>query len=411
MKGLSLALALGATVWTLPGAPGEAVRFEAKPRAVASGSFPEIGVRVTGDLSLLTVKAGDLWYLNSPDGGDSFPARVRVNETPHEVAAHGEDMPILVLRGMRELYVAWQARTGKEEGSVLRLARSTDWGLTFSKAVAVDPGSETQGFYTMSVSPRGTVYVAWLDGRDRAAGTGLYIARSTDRGLSFQKSVRVTSGVCPCCRPSLAFAEGDTVYVSWRGISHGDIRDVQVASSADGGATWSKPTGVAEDNWHLNGCPHSGASLALLGRRLFVAWHTVRQDSGQLFLAWSDDGGKTFSPRANLRGSVLDANHPRLVAHGGRIGVVFAGRDAAEDAGWGKQNAYYREIDAQGKLSELVNLGHLDGSVNYPELLYGEPDHLFVAWHETSDTDSRIVLIRGRAHGTLSTKEESGRAN
>ncbi len=411
MKGLTLAAALSATVWILPGALGEPVRFETRPRAVAAGSFPQIGARVTGDLSLLTVKGGDLWYLNSPDGGDSFPARVQVNETPHEVMAHGENMPILVLRSMRELYVAWQAHAGKAEGSVLRLARSTDWGLTFSKPVSVDPGSEAQGFYTMSVSPRGEVYVAWLDGRDRGAGTGLYIARSTDHGLSFQKSVRVTSKVCPCCRPSLAFGDGAMVYISWRGVAHGDIRDVQVASSADAGGTWSEPSGVAEDNWHLNGCPHSGASLAVLGKRLFIAWHTVRQDSGQLFLAWSDDGGKTFSPRVNLRGTVLDANHPSLVAHGGRIGVVFQGRDPAENTGWGKQNAYYREIDAQGKLSELAKLGHLEGSVNYPELLYGEPDHVFVAWHETSDTDSRVVLIRGRESGTLSATEDSGHAN
>jgi BNR repeat-like domain len=411
MKGFTLAVALSAMAWMLPAAPGEPVRFEARPRAVAAGSFPQIGARVTGDLSLLTVKGGDLWYLNSPDGGDSFPARVQVNETPHEVMAHGENVPILVLRSMRELYVAWQARAGKAEGSVLRLARSIDWGLTFSKPVPVDPGSETQGFYTMSVSPRGEVYVAWLDGRDRAAGTGLYIARSTDHGLSFQKSVRVTSKVCPCCRPSLAFGDGATVYISWRGVAHGDIRDVQVASSADAGGTWSEPRGVAEDNWRLNGCPHSGASLALLGKRLFVAWHTVRQDSGQLFVAWSDDGGKTFSPRVNLRGTVLDANHPRLVAHGGRIGVVFQGRDPAENTGWGKQNAYYREIDARGKLSELVKLGHLEGSANYPELLYGEPDLVFVAWHETSDTDSRVVLIRGRESGGSTATEDSGHAN
>ena len=58
------------------------VRFESRPRAVATGTFPQIGVRVTGDVSLLTVEGGDLWYLTSPDGGDSFPQRVRVNETP-----------------------------------------------------------------------------------------------------------------------------------------------------------------------------------------------------------------------------------------------------------------------------------------------------------------------------------------
>lgn len=396
----------------LTSAPTGIVQFETKPKAVSAGTFPQIAVRVTGDVSLLKVEGGDLWYLSSPDGGDSFPGRVRVNDVPHEVAAHGENIPILILRSMRELYVLWQSRGGNQEGSVLRLSHSNDWGLTFSKPIAVDTGSASQGFYTMSVSPKGNVYVAWLDGRERGGeGSGLYLARSTNRGLSFEKSVRVTSSVCPCCRPSLSFGDADTVYVSWRGVAHGDVRDIQVASSPDGGATWSKPAGVAEDNWHLNGCPHSGAPLAMLGKRLFVAWHTVREGTSQLYLAWSDDGGKTFSARTNLRGTVLDANHPMLVAHGDKIGVVFQGRDPKDNQGWGKQNAYYREVDAQGRLSPLVKAGHLEGSVSYPELLYEGPDKVFVAWHENSGEQSRVVLIRGRLSGSLPAPGGNGRAN
>ena len=409
------ALVLGLVLSAAPAGP---VRFENKPRAVAKGTFPQIAVRASGDLSLLTVEEGNLWYLTSPDGGDSFPARVRVNEVPHEVAAHGENIPILVLRSMRELYVVWQGRNAGHEGSALRLARSTDWGTTFSKPIPVDPSFGSQGFYNMSVSPKGIVYVAWLGGGEHSGehgengehagqhggeGSGVYVARSVDHGLSFEKSVRVASNICPCCRPSFGFGNGDTVYISWRGVSHGDVRDIQVASSPDGGATWSKPTGIAEDDWHLNACPHSGASLAVLGKRLFVAWHTVREGSSQLYLAWSDDGGRTFSPRTNLRGTALDANHPVLVAHGNKVGVVFQGRDPNDDQGWGRQNAYYREIDAQGRMSNLMNAGHLEGSVNYPELLYEDPDHVFIAWHENTEGQSRVVMIRGRLNEPPST--------
>ena len=79
--------ALCATGLVLSSAPVGPVRFETKPRALMPGTFPQIAVRVTGDVSLLTVDGGDLWYLSSPDGGDSFSERVRVNEAPHEVAA------------------------------------------------------------------------------------------------------------------------------------------------------------------------------------------------------------------------------------------------------------------------------------------------------------------------------------
>jgi hypothetical protein len=206
---LAVDVALSAAALTLTSASIGPVRFESKPRAVASGIFPQIGVRVTGDLSLLTVEGGDLWYLTSLDGGDSFPTRVRVNDAAHEVAPHGENIPLLFLRSMRELYVLWQGRSSDHKGSVLRLARSVDWGGTFSKPIVVDPGSDSQGFYTMGVSPNGTIYVAWLDGRERGGeGVGLYVARSADRGVTFESSVRVASSVCPCCRPSVAFSGG-----------------------------------------------------------------------------------------------------------------------------------------------------------------------------------------------------------
>jgi hypothetical protein len=404
MKKFSVVAAIGASVMAVFSAPTGPVRFESKPHPVITGMFPQVAVRVTGDVSLLAVEGGDLWYRNSPDGGDSFPGRVRVNDTPHDVTAHGENFPILIIRSMREFYILWQARTPEHEGTALKLSRSTDWGASFAKPVAVDAGSQSEGFYTMAISPKGTVYAAWLDGRERGGeGSGLYLARSTDRGATFEKSVRVAGGVCPCCRPSLAFGHGDAVYVSWRSVAKGDVRDIHVASSPDGGTTWSKPSGVAEDNWHLNACPHSGASLAVIGTRLFVAWHTVREGTSQLYLAWSDDGGKSFSQRTNLRGGVLDSNHVALVAHGGKIGAVFQGRDPQDNEGWGKQNAYYREIDAKGNLSDLQKLGHLDGSVNYPELLYEDPDHVFIIWHENGEEQSRIVMIRGRVNGAAST--------
>lgn len=399
------AMLAGVALFAAPPGP---VQFESKPRAVSLGSYPQFGMRVSGAISLLKVEDGDVWYLTSSDGGDSFPERVRVNQVRHEVQAHSENNPILVERRMSELYVLWQARkAGAEEASVLRLARSMNWGESFSKPIDVDPGSTSQGFYTMSVSPSGAIFAAWLGGghMDMGGGhmggamhegSGLYIARSTDHGLTFERSVRVASNVCPCCRPSFAFSDANTVHVGWRGIFGDNLRDPAVATSTDGGKTWGPQVRIAADNWHLNGCPHSGSSLAVLGKRIYVAWHTVRENESKLYLAWSGDGGRTFSPPTPIQGGVLDPNHPYLVARKDAIGIVFQGRDPKQDQGWGKLTAYYREIDQEGRLSPLIALGHGDSSVNYPTLIYLDPDQVFVAWNESSDKGSSVWLVRGR---------------
>ena len=257
----------------------------------------------------------------------------------------------------------------------------------------------SQSFYTMNVSPEGVIYVAWLDGRDRGKGkqgtSAVYIARSANRGVSFEPPVRVALESCPCCRPSIVFAAG-TVHVAWRRVIDDNIRDIFVSTSRDGGKSWAAGVRVAEDNWKLNGCPHSGAGTLVAGNRLYIAWTTVRDSKAQLYLAFSDDGGVTFSRRAPLAGDVLDPNHPYLAPAGDSVAVVFQGRDAQKNQGWGAVNAYYREIDAAGRLTPLQRIGSTGAGASYPTVAFEDPGRIFVAWTEPGDDAQKVILARAR---------------
>jgi hypothetical protein len=391
--------------------------FEPAGRVLAKGSYPQLGVRASGDLFLLRLKDRNLWLQISPDGGDSFEEGLRVNDGG-EVASHAENTPLMIVRSMREFYVLWTEETGNDQGhdhSSLRLATSTNWGRSFNKSIPVDPtGTASQSFYTLGVGPDGTVYVAWLDGRDRGQGTSgssaLYLARSTDRGRSFEKSVRVTLNVCPCCRPAIAFTDAKTVHVGWRGVLNGDMRDIFVGTSSDGGATFSTSVRVAEDNWRINGCPHSGPSLASMGGKLFAAWRTVTSERGRVYVVSSVDKGAHFSAKVEAGANLQDANHPQLLALEDSVGLVFQAREASSQDGgngWGKFDAYFRQIDQEGSLSPLQRLGHAAGSATYPTLLFERPDHLFVAWTEGTEDGQTVVMARGRLAATRSANSQS----
>ena len=336
-----------------------------------------------------------------------------MNDGP--VMSHSENTPQMVVRSMHEFYVAWAGSDGNDHMS-LRLARSMDWGRSFGKSVPVDPSSSSsQGFFTMAVAPDGAIFVAWLDGRDRDQGkpgtSALYVARSTNHGQSFEKRVRVAVNVCPCCRPSLAFADAKTVYVGWRGVAGDDIRDVVVASSRDAGATFSSGARVAPDNWHINGCPHSGPALATLAGRLFVAWHTVVNDKSRLYLASSSDGAAHFSPKAEVDANLLDPNHAQLLPLDGALGLVFQARKPTSQTGWGKLDVYFRQIEKSGATGPLQTLGHAAGSATYPVVMFENPDHLFVAWTERNDDGPAVVLARGRPSSLKRTNSGRSSAN
>jgi len=379
--------------------------FELAPRRIANGTDPSLAVRDTGDIYLLKVEKGNLSYEISRDGGDSFGNAVRVNDVDGEVASHAEATPRMYLVAGKP-GVVWQADVGTGLNSTkLRFARSSDYGKSFSKAVDVDPTglAASQSFFNLTASAKGAIYVVWLDGREKTShvehrGAAIYLARSTDGGGSFEKSIQVANDACPCCRPSIAFTDENTVHVGFRKIFAGDERDMAIASSTDGGKTWNSPVRIGDDHWQIQGCPHSGPSLATVGKRLFVSWFTVHEKEQQsyIFLAHSDDGGRTFSAPQWLSEGTVDPNHPHLVAASDRIFATFQARDRDAHGGWGKIHVFLRQVSAGGRMSPLMTIPTVDTGALYPTLAFESPDKVFLAWTESDDTRSDVVFVRGR---------------
>jgi hypothetical protein len=265
------------------------------------------------------------------------------------------------------------------------------------------PEPSTNAFSSLGVSPRGEVFAVWLDGRDpdktKPGTSAVYLAKSSDGGKSFHPNVAVAHGVCPCCRPSIAFGVGGKIHVSWRQVFPGSIRDMAMATSEDGGKTFSEPIRIAKDNWKIDGCPHSGATMAVQGERLWVSWYSDGNgsDSG-VRLSWSDDGGQSFAPTRLISGDVLDANHPDMaVADDGRLLLVFKGRAPGEQDGWAPSGAWMLEIFADGSSSEAQLVPGHQSSISYPRIAGGTLGRTYVSWSEKGERgQTQIRLSRGR---------------
>jgi hypothetical protein len=301
--------------------------------------------------------ASNVWVARS-DQNAGFSAPVRANDIDGDAAPH-EQAPAQIAAGPEgNVYVLWQNNTVLEGRmypySDLRLARSTDGARTFEPAVFVNddaggpPASHT--FHDIAVGPDGVVYVSWIDSRVRAehdrlqsangdgahAGHGgegpgpeIRMAKSTDGGRTFGPSVVVAENACPCCRTSLAVAADGTVYLSWRTVLEGNIRDVVVAHSGDGGATFTTARRVSEDDWVFDACPHAGSSLTVdQAGRLHVAWYTGTDERPGIHTAVSIDGGATFGElQPILTGEWVPPSQVKLAAlPDGRVAATWDDR-------------------------------------------------------------------------------------
>jgi len=398
-----------ATTLLLAGCSREPLKFDGAPRAI----FAEAGVPASERVAFANTENGNLYVLGvdadkkklvmmmSHDGGDNFMRPIPVSPDGVNVQYRSENGPSLVASGMN-VYALWQQST-PQSGTEVVVARQGRMGEDFSAPVRVldkkPDGHSFNGFSSMALGPKGELYVVWLDGRDQAPPQGtfsLYLARSTDQGKTFGKNIRIATAACPCCRPSIAVGDDGNVYVAWRKVFDGDIRDIVVASSRDNGNSFSEPVKAADDGWVLHACPDSGPSLSVRNGKVAIAWFSEGRGKSGVRYAISFDQGKTFGAPQMISTGVVDPNHPALAINGdGSTIIAFQGRDEKAQNGWGAFATYAVKIDKEGKFSAAQRIPGGDSS-SYPAVRLPREGAAVIGWTRGHEEKASVMMVRAR---------------
>jgi hypothetical protein len=307
------------------------------------------------------------------------------------VEPHGEAPPQLAAGDDGAIYALYTV--GKEvpgqrfPSSALRFARSDDGGRTWSEPLSVNEG-ETFGshnFHSLLAAPGGVVYASWLSS---VKGTsGVWIRRSDDGGRTWGPSEGVhLEPTCPCCRTALGVGPDGTLYAAWRKIFPGDVRDIVVARSTDGGKTWSDPVRPREDGWVFPGCPHAGPSLKVAtDGSVHIAWWTGKGGEAGVYYARSDDGGRTFTPAPIATGARSNPAHVQLALLAGkRVAVAW-------DDGQSDTPGILLRVGEGGAFGRSTRLSTSGVAATFP-VLGASGDSLFVAWSQLGEAAHRAAM-------------------
>lgn len=334
-------------------------------------------------------------WISAPDGGTDGRLYVSTEQAPASelrdslggIEPHGEAPPKLEYAPDGTLYALYAV--GREEAgrrfpfTTLRLAASHDGGRSWDapRSVGGDSVPGSRNFHALHAAADGSLYVAWLEAKGgRKSAT--FLTRSTDGGATWTPSVRVDAAEsCPCCRTAIATAADGTLYLSWRSVLPGGIRDIVVASSRDHGATWSAPVRAHADDWVFDGCPHAGPSLAVdSAGRVHIAWWTGKEGGAGVYYARSDDGGRSFGEAIPL--GVADfarAAHAQLkLGEGGTVVVAW------DDARTPLPRVTVRvSNDAGASFGPAVVASDSTMAATFPVLAL-RPDGFTLAWSQQS---------------------------
>jgi len=355
---------------------------------VSVAAAPDGGVLVTWGAE---EGAANQIYVARLGAGETKPVRVNPDDLSMEALHHP---PRLVVGPAGEIYLSWSSAKPIPEGTLfasdLRLSRSTDGGKSFAGHLRVNEDRPiSHSFDGLAVTSDGTVLVSWLDSRAGGPNAGTYLARVVDGGTRVDGIARVGEAACVCCRVDAATGPAETVAIIWRKVFPGDIRDMVLSASRDGGRTFGAASLVAADGWHITACPHRGGSVGIDGRgRIYATWYTegtkARPD---LYFATSEDG-RTFGPKRRLHTSATSIpDHARMaVSRDGRAVIVW------EDSTAVRRRILFRYAADGGRTLGAIQPLSTAIKAWEPDVAVAPDGSFLVAWHEEQFPSIRTVV-------------------
>jgi hypothetical protein len=232
------------------------------------------------------------------------------------VSAEGVDAaePATAVAPDGSFYVAWVNHAPENRADVM-IGRYEP-GKTPGPSVRVNPEAGTATAWrgdqpSVAVGKNGSVYVVWterVEEKDKK-GTDLYLSVSSDLGQTFAAPVKINDDKVPAAHGmhSLGVAADGHIYVSWldernvvvpkpstkaEGHHMESNRELFIADSNDGGRTFSRNRKIAAD-----ACPCCKTAMAIASDgTIYIGWrHVLPGDFRHIAVTTSSDAGATFS--------------------------------------------------------------------------------------------------------------------
>lgn len=313
--------------------------------------------------------------------------------------ANWADLPGVRPLSNRRWLAWWLQKSGDGTYAYdVQLAFSDDGVEWRDAGTAHDDGTQTEhGFATAFELPNNQVALAWLDGRNTGGGGGH--AHHGTGGMTLRygifdeqgkrvSSAEVDSLTCDCCQTDSALAN-DAVVLAYRDRTEAEIRDILVTRYV--GDEWSEPVRVHADGWKIDGCPVNGPAIAAEGEQVAVAWFTAPDGKGEVRVAFSNDGGKSFA--APFR---VDDGRPQ-----GRVDIALdSGRALVswvEQAEAGAQ-VRLKMFTPQGAAGKSISLVDTDAgrAAGFPRMAMLDDGSVLLTWTDAGGAVRELRSARIR---------------
>lgn len=330
-----------------------------------------------------------LYYATSLDSGRTFGIPIKI-PTTKGLSSHDESMPKIAFKRNGDAVVVFQKRRPTPENQyagVLLYTQLLEGTRSWSNPRMLHSDTSSgigRNFFDITRLPDGEIGAIWLDGRNKYEnGSSVYFAKTnTENG--FEAEIQIGEKTCQCCRTDIYVDDKNNINVAYRDIIKDSIRDIVYTISKDLGKTFSLPVVISNDNWILNGCPHSGPVMAQTSLGLDFFWFTRGGGTG-VFHTKREFKNQTFKPRAIIN---AQARHPQATTlSNDEVAVVWDEYSEKSDSFYNRISLLIRSKTNKTKPNyitpEFVN-------ATYPVVLKLNNGNLLISWTQKEEGESQV---------------------
>jgi hypothetical protein len=173
--------------------------------------------------------------------------------------------------------------------------KSTDGGVSWTSPKKVSGGiSPASCSPTIAVDSSGNLHVVWSE--DLAFYAYLFYARSTDGGVTWSKARTFCMGPGNSRGPDIAVDSLDNLHVVWMLNMTEETYEIYYRKITNGGTTWS---GISRITW-TSGDSYNPVIAIDSSDILHVVWSDYTPGAGEVYYKKSTNGGVTWSTSKRL---------------------------------------------------------------------------------------------------------------
>jgi hypothetical protein len=329
-----------------------------------------------------------LFFAVSKDGGSTFQEKISV-KVPAKYSVHAEGMPKIAFKKSGEIIATFEVSKPTAEApraSNFYFTSSKDGGKTWAEPKAIHQ-DETAGkghsFGDVTALPDGEIGFVWLDETYiKGAGRSVKYRQTLPNG-TLSNEIIIDSSACQCCRTNLFVDTDKNYHIIYRDLLLDGSRDISHVVSKDGGKTFKDFKVVFDDKWKVNACPHTGPGVTQVGKDVYTAWFTGKENEAGVRLSKIGSGKLMDKIETNR------AKHPQVGTLNNQLVMTW-------DQSMQKDDKFFTKIgikifDKQGAFTEQWITPDFMTST-YPVVMSSGKD-LLVAYEQKKDMKDNSVIV------------------